>query len=64
MPKYILKDSSETTIEAKKAKKDIVIDTNFGPTLVSAGNYVVTTADGSKICMTKFDLELLYKPIK
>jgi hypothetical protein len=64
MSKYVSKDSSKTTVEAKQVKKDSIIDTNFGPTLVSAGNYIIVNPDGSKICMTKSDLQLFYKPKK
>lgn len=59
-PKLSAKDYQ---INAVKQKKDIVIQTVYGDVLVTAGNYIVTFADGSKVGMTQQDLDANYETV-
>lgn len=56
-------DAKDFQINAVKQKKDVVIQTIYGDVLVTAGNYVVTMPDGTKVGMTQQDIDANYESI-
>lgn len=57
-------DQEGRLITVIEATEDTTVETLWGPALVTEGNYIVTTADGSQHGMTPADLELKYEAVK
>lgn len=61
--KYVSKYDDAIKVTVKEVKKDTVIEhKEYGEILVTKGNFIMKSKDGSEVGITPADLELQYKP--
>lgn len=62
--KYHAKDNRENEINVVRATEDTTIKSEYGPILVTEGNFIVALQDGTQVGMTEADLKLNYRKVR